>query len=271
MIRYTSSTTITLFVNLWLGLMLIPNQLLSQPTKQVSGSDSLTYINLAEQLVKQAKQDSIPHELIKKLATVSKDRLDSQLSNDRRKLAFWINIYNAFIQFILQENPTLFEDRGDFFSQPRIIVAGQELSFDDVEHGIIRRSKNKYSGGYLNSWFVGDFEKRFRVDSLEPRIHFALNCGARSCPEVAIYEYEQLYQQLDQATREYLQKVCRFAPQANTAYVTSLFSWFRGDFGGKDGIREMLRDYDIIPSDADPYLEFTTYDWTLDLDNYKSM
>ncbi len=51
-------------------------------------------------------------------------------------------------------------------------------SLDEIEHGILWRSKCKLSLGYFNKIFKSRFEKAFRVDKLDYRIHFALNCGA---------------------------------------------------------------------------------------------
>ena len=39
----------------------------------------------------------------------------------------------------------------------------------------------------------------------DPRIHFALNCGAVSCPPIAVYEGESLDEQLDIATEGFLE------------------------------------------------------------------
>ena len=38
------------------------------------------------------------------------------------------------------------------------------------------------------------------VDVIDFRIHFALNCGAKSCPPIAFYSYDKINDQLDLAT-----------------------------------------------------------------------
>ena len=78
------------------------------------------------------------------------------------------------------------------------------MSLDDIEHGILRRSKIKWSEGYFNKLFPSKFEKENRVNKVDYRIHFALNCGARSCPPIAFYDPEKLDKQLDVATMIYL-------------------------------------------------------------------
>ena len=142
------------------------------------------------------------------------------------------------------------------------------FSFDDIEHGIIRRSKAKLGLGIISDVFPGEVEKMFRVDELDPRIHFALNCGAESCPVVRIFMEHTIDQQLDEATREYLNLNTKYDTANNQVIVTALMSWFSGDFGGKDGIISMLKKHEIIPASADPSVKFDSYSWKLEIDNY---
>jgi hypothetical protein len=46
-----------------------------------------------------------------------------------------------------------------------------------------------------------------------------------------------------------------------------LFSWFRGDFGGKSGTKEILEKMEVIPK-KDFILKYKSYDWSLFLGNY---
>ena len=66
------------------------------------------------------------------------------------------------------------------------------FSFDNIEHDIIRGSRIKWSLGYLKKWFVSKEIKALQLDKREARIHFTLNCGAKSCPPVDIYEAKKL-------------------------------------------------------------------------------
>jgi hypothetical protein len=104
---------------------------------------------------------------------------------------------------------------------------------DDIEHGILRRSKVKWSFGYFNKLFPSAFEKKHRVDTLDYRIHFSLNCGAISCPPIAFYKPEQLDKQLEVATKVYLSGEAAYNEADNTVALPALMGWFRGDFGGK--------------------------------------
>lgn len=198
------------------------------------------------------------------------DDLATTLNSDAKRLAFWLNLYNGFTQIILKKNPEQYKTRGSFFSSKQLFIAGQQLSLDDIEHGILRHSKIKWSEGYLNDWFPSSFEKKFRVDKLDYRIHFALNCGAKSCPPIAFYEPEQIEKQLTVATSTYLTGESMYDASTNTVSVPALMGWFRNDFGGKKNMLNILRKNKVIPEGSNPKINFNKYDWSLYLDNYKS-
>lgn len=206
------------------------------------------------------------------LAAVDEADLASALDDDPARLAFWLNVYNASVQDLLSRNPSLFDSKRRFFGTERLTVAGRDLSLNDVEHGILRRSQFVLGGGYVPTPFPGDFERRFRVDELEPRIHFALNCGAVSCPCVAAYTPETLDETLDDVTRSYLERTVEYEPGGwlwdGVASIPRLFLWYRGDFGGKSGILAFLRQYDLLPDGVRPRLSHRPYDWSLKLGKY---
>ena len=230
------------------------------------------HVELSKELIRTAQNKADYAAIKEKLAQVPREALAKELDNDQAKKAFWINVYNGFVQHILMDNPELFEDRGAFFSEPRVTIAGKALSFDDIEHGIIRGSRVKWLLGLIKDPFAGKYERTFRVDKTDGRIHFALNCGAKSCPYVATYDANYMDAQLDEIARQFLNRTSTYQSNEEKVYVTSLFSWFRGDFGGKNGIKDdFLKKYDVIPEDADPDLEYKEYDWTLELGNYTTL
>lgn len=106
--------------------------------------------------------------------------------------------------------------------------------------------------------------KKVRTKGKDGRVHFALNCGAISCPPVAIYNDEIINKQMEDVIKYFLPKVTEH--NSNTVTTTPLFSWFRGDFGGKSGVKKFLSKYDIIDVGS-MRLEYGDYDWTLDLSN----
>lgn len=230
-----------------------------------------TNVALSKELVRTAREGQDASEIMDQLATVSVEELSGELDSDEAKKAFWINVYNGYVQHILSRQPELFDDRGAFFKKEQIRVAGELLSLDDIEHGIIRGSKVKWLLGLISDPFADKYERTFRTDKADGRIHFALNCGAKSCPYIAIYDAPYMDEQLDEIARQYLNRSSTYKPDEEQVSVTSLFSWFRGDFGGKSGIRDYLRKYDVIPEEASPELVFSDYDWTLELGNYTDL
>jgi hypothetical protein len=237
----------------------------------IVSQNKIIYSDVAQDLLQNIMDKKLYDKEVKILAESTLEDLTSELKTDSQKLAFWINVYNAFIQISLSENPKEYEDRGAFFKKPRVKIAGELLSFDDMEHDIMRKSRVKISWGYLRKYFRPKWERKLRIDGdLEWRIHFALNCGAKSCPPVAIYSSENLSNELDFMTTEYLNEQTSFNEETKTAKSVSLFSWFRADFGGLCGARQILFDYKITP-EKPKKLDFKNYDWTLSLGNYRTI
>ena len=230
--------------------------------------EKIDYQTVSEDLLTNIINKKSYENQVRILANSTLNELENQLKTDTQKIAFWVNIYNAFIQISLSESPKLYENRGSFFSDERVKIAGELLSFDDIEHGIIRKSRCKLSLGYLRKPFRPKWERKLRVDEIDWRIHFALNCGAKSCPPVAIYSPEKLNEQLDFMTKEYLKEQTDYNKESKTATSVALFSWFRADFGGKSGACKILYQYKITPEEPKK-LNFKDYDWTLMLGNYR--
>lgn len=225
-------------------------------------------VQLSQDFVYAAKTKAPADDLLQQVKNIPFDSLQKQLATDAEKKAFWINLYNAFTQIILQKDPKRYQSRNDFFSDKQIEVAGKRFSLDDIEHGILRRSRIKWSLGYLNKPFLGKMEKALRVDTLDYRLHFALNCGAKSCPPIAFYVSDKIDQQLDLATKAYLSGEAAYDKEKNTVYLPAIMNWFRADFGGKKGMRTLLKETGIIPEEKKPKIRFKKYDWNLFLNNY---
>ncbi|TKX45199.1 MULTISPECIES: DUF547 domain-containing protein [unclassified Halorubrum] len=206
-------------------------------------------------------------------ADAARDRLDAlsptalDALSPAERLAFWINVYNGATGDALLDDPTRLSDRRRFFGAPVVSVAGTDLSLDEIEHGILRRSRWKYGLGYLPNPFPSAFVRRHRVAEPDPRIHFAVNCGAAACPAVFAYDPATVDEQLDHATETYLRGETVVAD--GTARVPRLMLWYRGDFGGTSGIREWLRRYGVIDADATPRIRYREYDWTPSLDPFR--
>jgi hypothetical protein len=238
--------------------------------RPVIGVITADHIKLSEDFLYAAKTGDTTARFIDTLKNTNEHLLAAELNTDHKRLAFWLNIYNGFTQVILKKDPNQYKTRGAFFSSRQIIIAGKRLSLDDIEHGILRHSTIKWSEGYLSALLPSSFERKFRVEKLDYRIHFALNCGAKSCPPIAFYEPNMIDQQLTLAAKVYLKGECTYDATKNTVEVPALMGWFRHDFGGKSNILTILKQNKIIPQDSDPTIIFKKYDWSLYLNNYKS-
>ncbi len=185
------------------------------------------------------------------------------------KLAFWINAYNACMLKRVIEHYPIQRSRGlrrlgniafrrpansvwqipDVFTEPHCLVAGEVHSQDGIEHDIVRP--------------IG-----------EPRIHFAINCAAASCPPLLprAYEGHVLDDQLDARVRAFMDDSTHFAVERGehgvVVRLNRVLEWFSDDFGGIEGLRRFLAGYATGPIRAailgeDTVLEFFDYDWTL--------
>ncbi|MGB3143177.1 MAG: DUF547 domain-containing protein, partial [Maribacter sp.] len=158
---------------------------------QEKAMGKIDFNQLSQDFLTKIKTNQDTQEIQNTLANTTIKELDNALDSNNKRLAFWVNIYNAYIQVILQKNPELYDDRGSFFKMDQIAIAGDTVSFAKIEHGLIRKSQLEYGLGYIRKWFPNKFERKLRVDDPVYNIHFALNCGAKDCPPVAIYDWKR--------------------------------------------------------------------------------
>lgn len=236
---------------------------------QVASEGPQDYNQLSRNFLQRIKLRLDTGQIQKELAEATINDLRQALRTDEQKLAFWINVYNAYIQVILFENPHLYKDKASFFKAEQIPIAGRNISFEKIENGLLRKSQWSKGLGLVRKWFPDEFERELRVEDRDYRVHFALNCGARDCPPLAIYQWTRLNEQLDMATREYLKKTSKYYPDSDKVAVTPMFKWFTGDFGLNKGVRKILMQNKVIPTDKGIQIVYKDYDWTLNLENWE--
>mmetsp|Transcript_26795 Transcript_26795/g.39740 ORF Transcript_26795/g.39740 Transcript_26795/m.39740 type:complete len:303 (-) Transcript_26795:119-1027(-) len=211
-------------------------------------------------------------DIVRQLKTVD----ERQMPTLERK-AFFINVYNSLVIHALVNG--LIKHDSSFFSRLRMYatasynIGGRVYSLNDIENGILRG--NRRAATYMSSIpFPEGDERLSSVIDLDPRIHFALNCGARSCPPIMVYKAEKLDETLARVTKGALSDV-EVNAQAKTVTVTMIFKWYRCDFGDNDlAVIEWIRAH--APPDVaerlstmletpgtDPRLLFRAYDWNL--------
>jgi Protein of unknown function, DUF547 len=179
---------------------------------------------------------------LKTLATARVGGLPQQV-----QLAFWIDAYNADIVAGILEgySPESVFSRFRFFRTYHRVIAGSERTPDDIEH------------------IVRGFH--------DPRVHFALVCGATSCPVLRREAYvgARLDAQLDDQARRFLHDPTRnrIDPQAGVVELSRIFDWFKDDFGrGGKTVADALAPY-LTPAQVQVLrtqtAEYLHYDWTL--------
>ena len=136
------------------------------------------------------------------------------------QLAYWINLYNAAtVELVLAHYPLdsirdigsgLLEDGP--WSREVVTVMGLELTLDDIEHGIIRPV----------------FE--------EPRIHYAVNCAALGCPDLAPEPWDAatLEADLAAAERAFVNDRRGVRLEDGELVLSKIWLWFRGDFADSE-------------------------------------
>ena len=91
---------------------------------------------------------------------------------------------------------------------------------------------------------------KIREGFKDPRIHFAINCAAKSCPPIRAEAFtgEKLDAQLDEQARSVPQRPARRALRADgdklIITVTKIMDWFSDDFekwGGGSGVHPQVR------------------------------
>ena len=196
------------------------------------------------------------------------------LREREKRLAFWINIYNtAVIHGVIELGleRSVKEFRG-FFDRMTYEIGGFRFSLNDMEHGILR-SNRRHPYRFLKPFRGKDPRAELAVTPMDPRIHFALVCGARSCPPIGFYEAEQIDFQLDLAAGSLINSPqVKILPQEATVSISMIFKWYKVDFGGSDqAILETLLNY-LDEGEKKNFLKekknqirikYLPYDWNL--------
>lgn len=230
-------------------------------------SNSQNAISLSQQLLRAARYSEPVDALLNILQGYDRAALETELNTEAKKKVFWINSYNANVQIALKKDAAQYANYMKFFNKKSVVIAGEPLSPNDIEHGILRGGQWLYGLGYISSWFRSDFKKQFVCNTLDQRLHFALNCGAKSCPPILFYTLDNLDEELEMATLNFLKQTVKL--NGRLIIVSKILSWYRGDFGGKKGIQNFLKNYEIVPeSESDYAIKFADYNWKLELDKY---
>jgi Protein of unknown function, DUF547 len=192
------------------------------------------------------------------------------LAGDENRLAFWLNLYNGLVLRVMRARPrsgSLLRQRG-IFRRCGYRVGELDYSLDAIEHGLLRaNARPPYSARRVLR--PGDPRLAAAPASADPRIHFALNCGARSCPPARVYEANRLDDQLEGATRGYLEAECDFDRQNEAIALPGLIKLYRSDFGARAQQVEFVAAH--LPAEAGWLrrsaerlrVRYNRFDWTI--------
>jgi len=158
------------------------------------------------------------------------------------KLAYFMNAYNAFTLLLILENYPLASimdlDGGKPWDRKWIKLGQKTLSLNDIEHGILRKELK------------------------EPRVHFAVNCAAKSCPPLynRAFTESNVQSLLEQRTKAFINDESQNSLTGKTLELSKIFDWYKEDFGDLISYINKYRD-SKVPSDTK--ITFKEYDWKL--------
>lgn len=151
------------------------------------------------------------------------------LQTREKHLAFWINTYNALVAegiTALGIRQSVWEVPG-FFDRISYRMGDLVFNANEIEHGVLRGNR-PYPPSTLPPFEPGDSREAYVIVPPDPRIHFAISCGASCCPPTRTYHPDRLHEDLDWATREFVNREVKL--EGNTLVMPSIFYWFLADF-----------------------------------------
>jgi hypothetical protein len=157
------------------------------------------------------------------------------------KIAYWLNVYNALtVQLIVSNYPVKSIknlDNGNPWDVQRYTFGGKKYSLNQIENDILRP--------------MGD-----------ARIHFGLNCAAKSCPPLhnRAFSGAQLHEQLEQLTRTFVNNTVENQLAGNQIKISNIFNWYKSDFGE---VITFLNRYSNAPVYKMAKITYMNYDWSL--------
>ena len=158
--------------------------------------------------------------------------IDPREYSRAEQMAYWINFYNALtVKVVLDEYPVdsikdihegvvpLTGPWGDVHAR----VAGQDLTLDQIEHGILRPI-----------W-------------RDERIHYAVNCAAYGCPHLleTAFTADNTEALLNAGARDYVNNF-RGVDVVDDDFVvlSSIYEWYTEDFGNtEESVLAHLREH----------------------------
>jgi hypothetical protein len=162
-----------------------------------------------------------------------------------KEMAYWINLYNAFtIHSIVEKYPVssvMDLEGGKVWDKKKIVIGGKSLSLNNIE-------KDKLL-------------KRFK----EPRVHFAVNCAAASCPPLLnkAWTEDNVQRYYAKLAKAFINNSSYNSVSAKSIQASQIFNWYAGDFGGSDKVLSYFQKYSDTEIKKNAKVSFKEYDWKL--------
>lgn len=151
--------------------------------------------------------------------------------------AFWIDAYNfTVIDQIAAHYPIQSVKKISGFFKNKHSIAGQSISLNQLEKQLL---KDK-----------------------DGRLHFALVCGAKSCPPLPASGFENytIEDRLDQVTTEALAQAQIINIENDQLWLSQLFNWYADDIGEPKAFIQQYGNQNIDPSLR---IQYMPYDWAI--------
>ena len=162
-----------------------------------------------------------------------------------KEMAYWINLYNAFtIKTILEAYPVksiLDIDGGKVWDKRSITIDGKAYTLNDM------------------------VQKQLLERFQEPKVHFAVNCAAASCPPLLnkAWTEENIQRHYIKQANAFINHTAHNTLSTDQLELSQIFNWHADDFGGKDQVVAYIKQYAETDLQADVQVSFKAYDWSL--------
>ena len=208
--------------------------------------------------------------------TAELKRVQIEDATREEKLAFFINIYNALVihAFVKIGPPKNLWQRYKFFNTVSYIIGGYQYSLNEIENGILR-SNRKAIGAFTRPFGKSDPRMKVALETPESRVHFALVCGAKSCPPIKTYAASDVENQLQLAAESFLEGDGVAVDMGKREVkVSQILKWYSQDFGANKeevlgyiikhvGEGERKRELQELLNGGHFKLGYLPYDWDL--------
>ena len=182
-------------------------------------------------------------------------QVDPKSLSKKDQLAYWINVYNVnTVATVVEHYP---------------VASIRDISTDPITRlNVFKKETVPVKGGMTSLKTIED--ARIRAGFHDPRIHFAINCAAQSCPPIRSEPYTgaKLDEQLDDQAQKFLTGPRGVKVDKDAVHVTKIMDWFGEDFdkwgGGKVAFLRKHLPADKAKQISDgAKLEYDDYNWKL--------